>query len=427
MSTVYNLSLEEAIRAAFKNNLDIQMEEQEISAAQAALLGARSEFLPKLSANAGYEHVDSVLSLPQTQNTKKDPGIHSGYRNDNKVGLELEQAIYNGGANTVNLQQKQVKLRIQKETLRARKLDAEFEVKRLYYGLLLAHETLRIAQNLLDQARSHFENVKNKYEQGSASRFDRLQSSVQVSRLGPELIKAKNAVDLIEAELKRFLGLKMQDPIRLKDRFIYSPIEIKESEFLKLAYLEQPEMTLMALGVDINKWSIEMAKAGSKPQINLQLGSQYRSNDTGDMINSRHSNWQAGVSVRIPIFDGFSTKAKVDEAKARYAQAKLQKEDLGDKVAVDIRKACLELQKARSVIDSQKDGIEEAREALKIAGVRYDNGEGTNLDVMDAQVSLSQVEKNLSEGIYDYLMAEIYLDRTMGQSFIREARNEKTN
>lgn len=411
----YSLSLDGAIRLAFKNNKDIQIQEQEVAVAEAGIVGARSEFLPRLNANAGYTRNDSVLALSQTQSMKKDPGIFTGYKNDNKAGLELDQNIFDGGANTANFRQAQVKLKIQEETLRQRKLDTEFEVKRLYHGLLLAYETERIAQDLLDQAKSHYEEVKKKYEQGTASRFDLLQSKVQVSKLMPELIKAKNTVDLIEAELKKLLGVKLQTSFKLKDNLSYNPIEINESEFLKAAYLDRPEMILMALGVDVNKWSIEMAKAGHKPQVNVSLGYNYRSNDLGDMVNSRHNSWNAGISVSVPIFDGFSTKAKVDEAKARYAQAKLEKDNLSEQVAVDIRKACLDLQKAQAIIDSQKDNIEEAKEALKIAEVSYDNGEGTNLDVMDTQVSLSQVEKNLSEGIYDYVMAKAYLDRTMGQ------------
>ena len=199
---------------------------------------------------------------------------------------------------------------------------------------------------------------------------------------------------------------------------MYIPVAVNEKEFLQVAYLNKPEMQLAALGVDMNKWSIEMAKAGDKPQVNAQMGYTYRSNDLGDMFNSRHSNWEAGFSVRIPIFDGFSTKAKVDEAKARYAAAGLEKMDTSDRIAVDIRRACLDLKKAQSVIESQKDAVGESREALKIAEVRYDNGEGTNLDVLDAQVSLSEVEMNLSGGIYDYLMAKAFLDRTMGKSFL---------
>jgi outer membrane protein TolC len=423
----YNLSVEEAIRVAFKNNKDIQIEEEGVNIAKAGILAARSAFLPKLNANSGYTHNGGVLSLPVTLSTKKDIGVFTGYKNDNKAGIELDQNIFSGGANTANLRKKQVNLRIQWETLRARKLDIEFEVKRLYYGQLLARETEKIAQSLLAQAKSHYEEVKNKFEQGTASRFDLLQSKVQVSKLEPELIKAINALDLISAELKKLLSLKLRFQVELKDDFSYSPIEIQESEFLKIAYLEKPEMNLLSLGVDVSKWSIEIARAGDRPQVNANAGYNYRSNDWGDMINKRHNNWDAGISVSIPIFDGFSTKAKVDEARARYKQAKLEKENLGEEVAVDIKKACLDLQKAQSVINSQKDSIEEAAEALKIAEVRYDFGEGTNLDVMDAQVSLSAVKKNLSEAVFDYLMAQAFLSRTMGQSNIKESIDEKTH
>jgi outer membrane protein TolC len=165
-----------------------------------------------------------------------------------------------------------------------------------------------------------------------------------------------------------------------------------------------------------------MAKAGCRPQINTELGYNYRSNNLANMFNNRHSNWNAGVAITIPVFDGFSTKAKVDAAKARYAQAVLEKDNLGDQIAVDIRSACLDLKQAESIINSSKDNIEEAKEAVRISEVSYDNGEGTNLDVLDTEISLSQIEKNLSEGIYDYLMARANLDRTMGHEFLQEAK-----
>ena len=421
------LSLDETIRIAFKNNKDIQVQEQEILAAKAGILGARSEFLPKVDINAGYSHAGTVLKMAPQPGAKKDPGIFTGFENSNSLGLELNQNLYNGGANTAGLHQAQLKLQIQETSLRARKLDTEFEAKRLYYGLLLAYETERIARDLLGQAKSHYEEVRQKFDNGTASRFDVLQSKVQVSKLAPELIRAQNAVSLIGAELKKLLGVKMQENISLKEKLSYNPILVQENEFLKTAYLDNPEVTLLALGVDAGKWSITRAKAADRPQVNAGLGYNYISNDVGDMFNSRHSNWNSGISVSIPIFDGFSSKAKVDEAKARYAQAVLQKDDLSDRIAVDIKKACLDLQKAQSLIDSQKDSVEEAKEALKISEVSYANGEGTNLDVLDSQVSLSQIEKNLSEGIYDYLMAQAFLDRTRGMNFLKEDSNEKKN
>ncbi|MBU0548636.1 MAG: TolC family protein [Candidatus Omnitrophica bacterium] len=411
------LSLRDTILTAFKSNIDIQIQEQELVISRSDILGAKSEFLPQLDLNAGYARNGAVASA--VAHGKKEAGVFTGYKNDNSLGAGLSQVVYSGGFNAANLNQARLSLKIAEETLRAKKLDIEFEAKRLYYGLLLAYETERIAQELTGNAKDHYEDVKNRYTQGLSSRFDLLQSSVQVSLTIPELVKAKNAVELIKAELKKLLSFKQQQPLEVTDKQLsYTLIDIKEGDFLKQAYLNKPEMALRTLGVDINKWSIQMAKSGWRPQINANAGYDFRSNNWGNMINKPHSNWNVGFKLSLAVFDGFSTKAKVDAAKARYSQAVLTKENLVEQIAVDVRQACLDLKQAEQVINSQKDNVGQAKEALEIAKVSYDNGEAKNLDVLDAQISLGQIETNLSQGIYDYLMAHAELDRTLGKSFI---------
>ncbi|MFH1440734.1 MAG: TolC family protein [Candidatus Omnitrophota bacterium] len=415
------LSLEESISIAFKNNKDIRIQKEEIRVAKAGILEAQSQLLPKLNLDASYVHTGEILSLSSSvlSSTKKDSGVVTGYKNDNQLGLSLTDVVYNGGANISGLKQSIVSFNAQKEILRARELAMEFETKRLYYGLLLAIETRRIAQELLDQSKEHYEDVKRKFEQGTASKFDLLQSKVQVSKVFPEVVKAENAVDLTMADLNKLLGLDVRTYITPKESLSFLPIEIEEEEFLKQAYLNQPEMILKSLGIDIEKWNIKIAKASNRPQVNAGLGYSYRSNDIGDMFNNKHSNWNAGFTVSIPIFDGFSSRAKVERAKSRYIQSILEKTNLIDRIAVEIRQACLDLEYSRAIIDSQEANVGEAEEALRISEVRYDNGVGINLDVLDAQVSLSQIEENLSGGIYDYLMAKASLDRTMGKSILR--------
>ncbi|MDD4955821.1 MAG: TolC family protein [Candidatus Omnitrophica bacterium] len=419
-------SVNDAMDTAFSNNKDIKIQEKELNVARANILGAKSEFLPQLSSQASYTHNGAVLNVGSSivNTTKKDLGVVTGYNNDNKIGVSLDQIVYNGGANVANLRQNELNLKVAEQTLRATKLDVEFETKRLYYGLLLAYETLRITQELVDQAELHYENVKDKFNHGTASRFDVLQSKVHVAKLLPELVKARNAVKLMKEDLKKIIGVDMKSTIDVNDALTYKLMPLNEKEFLKEAYLNKPEMILKSLGIDISQWGIKLARSNGLAQINADLGYYYRSNDVGDMFNNRHSNWSAGVVVRMPIFDGFATKAKVDEAKAKYAKAILSKENVSDQIQVDIKKACLDLKQAFSIIKSQRASIIEARDALRIAEVGYDNGVDINLDVLDAQVSLGQVQQNLASAIYDYLMAEAYLKRTMGQGYIKEVKNE---
>ena len=416
LDTARSLSLKDAIGIAYLNNKPIQIQEEEIDVAKAGILGAKSAFWPKLSAQYGYTYNGFSFNLgPIAQNSKKDPGIFTGYANDNKVNLSVNDTVYNGGADIAVLKEARLGLKVQEETLRARKLDVAFDAKRLYYGLLLAYETERITEDLFHQAQAHYDDVKTMFDQGTSSKFDVLQSSVQVSKIVPEVVKAKNAIQIITAEFKKLLGIKMEEEVKITGHLRYKPAEIKEAESLSTAYRSNPEMILKILGIDINKWEIEYAKAGYYPQVDANFGYAYRSNNLNTIFDYRHSDWSLGATVGLSIFDGMSTKAKVDAAKAKYGQARLEKENFSDQLVVDVKTACLDMVEADAIVKSQRDAIVEAKDALRIAEIGYDNGVTKNLDVLDSQVSLSQVEKNLAEGTYDYLVAEAQLDKVMGK------------
>ncbi len=414
----FSLSFADAVSLAFKNNKDILIQESQIKAAKAKILRAQGEFLPKVNVNSGYTHRDSVMNLgsSQTNNLDKDLGVFVGYEDEKKVGISIEQPIFEGGRNIAALKQAKLKLKVQQENLRALKLAVEFETQRLYYGILLAYETERIAQELLKQAKSHYEIVKRKFEEGASSRFDLLQSKVQVSKVVPQFVRAQNAKELILSEFKKLVGLRTKDPVALKDQLTYSLIDLNEESLLRIAYRKRPELIIRALEINIGEEDISAAKAAGRPRVNAGFNYEYKSDDIEDIFNSKHNNWNAGLSISLPLFDGFSAKAKVDEAKARYRQAELSEEDMQETVALEVRKAVLSLIQAQAIVESQQDSLEEAREAVRIAEVRYDNGGGTNLDVLDAQVSLSQIENNLNQGIYDYIMGNAYLNRIMGVS-----------
>ena len=411
------LNLKDAIRVAMINNRSIQIQEEEVEYAKGNILYARSLFLPQVNAEYTYTFNSTVFYSDSIPGHRVDTRVFTGFKNDNAAGFTAQETIYNGGANVANLKEANISLKVQTETLRAAKLDIEFEAKRLFYGLLLAYETKRIAQDLVDQAQAHYEEVKTMFGQGTASKFDVLQSKVKVSTLIPQLVSADNNVEIIKVDLKKLLVIDLRDPVRLDGMLAYKKVDIKEDEFLGEAYRRRPEMIIKLLGVDLNKWAIEYAKAGWLPQVNANANYMYRTDNLNNLVNPDHNLWSIGVTASMPLFDGFATKAKVDEARARYNQARLQKEDYVDALAVDVRTACLDLRKAYSLIDAQTDSLGEATEALRLSEVRYTNGVGINLDVFDSEVSLAQVRQSLAQATYDSIMAKAQLDRLRGREY----------
>ena len=425
VSNIHNLSIENAVALAFKNNKEILAQEKEIEIARARILGAVSESLPKIDLNGGYSHQDAVMSIGPAAVSKKDIGVFVGYNNQNDLGVSARQPLFEGGKNLALFKCSRIELKIQEESFRVRRHAVEFETKRLYYGLLLAYETERINGELVSQAKSHYMDVERRFREGAASRFDLLQSKVQISKVEPELARAQKAKNLIAEELKKLLGLERMDVILLTGELAYTLIQIDEDRFLEQAQSMRPELEMRSLEINADKQGIKIARSGWLPKINGEFN-YYSKSDAfmKDVFNSQHNNWNIGVRVTIPIFDGFSAKAKVDEAKARYSQTIIKKEDVEDQVVLEIRHACFDLSEAKTIIDSAQEGVESAREALKIAEASYREGQVTNLDVLDAQISLSQIEKNLSDAIYDYIVALAYLDKSIGRSPFEETKNE---
>ena len=412
------LSLDDTIRMALDNNRDIKIQEEEISFAKANIMSAQSKFFPQASIGYGFTYNDAVYTTTALPNRRKDTRIFTGYKSNNQLTLSGSQMIYDGGASIANLKEARVQLKIQEETLLLNKLNIEFEARRLYYGLLLAYETLRINQDLVDQATAHYENVRNKFQQGTSSRFDALQSKVQVSKLIPPLVQSQNSVEIISNDLKKLLYLDIGCRIKLKESLNYRPVDVNLEEFLAEAYKNSPLLHVRGLEVEFEKWAIEYAKSGWYPNVNAAGNYIGTSDNMASMMNSRHDNWNLGLTANFSIFDGMSTLAKVKEARARYSQAILSKENVYEQIGVDVRRGCLDLKESHAVILSQKDSLAEAKDALNISYIGYDNGVMINLDVIDAQVSLSQVQKNLAGGIYDYLMAKAYLDKVMGREYL---------
>lgn len=419
---ITDFNIETAVLTSFENNRSIQEQKTNLKKAYANKLYAISNFLPKAEVGYSYTHNDALYTIAAPANAEIDPRTFIGYENDNLFSISVEQDIFKGGAHVATFKQSALELISQREVYRATILETEYETKRLFYGLLLAYEIERIARDLVTQAEAHYKEVQSKYGQGTASKFDLLQSKVQVAEVIPQLVRAESSIQLILVEFKKLLTLNLRERITINGKLEFDHIEISEDAFLAEALVRRPEMIIRNLDVDIEKWGIELAKATGVPQVTGNFEYFGRSNNIGTMLRKQRETWYIGLKAVIPVFDGLATPAKIDEARARYADAKLSKDDYKDQIAVDIKKTCLDLVEAETIIAAQKDSVVEAREALRLSEVRYNTGVGINLDVLDSQVALAQVEQSLAEAMYDYIMAKANLNRIMGREFSKEIK-----
>ena len=114
------------------------------------------------------------------------------------------------------------------------------------------------------------------------------------------------------------------------------------------------------------------------------------------------------------IFDGLLTHGKVIQADAQFARAQTDLADQSRQIELAVRTAYSDFIEAKEVLDSQAKVQEQADEALREAKARTDAGTGTQLDVLDAETSLTQARTTQIQALHDYTAARAKLERAIG-------------
>ena len=147
------------------------------------------------------------------------------------------------------------------------------------------------------------------------------------------------------------------------------------------------------------------------PQVSASASNKWYS---GDWPGDDNENWTAAVGVSLNVFDSGVTAAKVNAAEASLYKAEETYRQTKDSVQLDVRNNYLSLREAEKRIATSRVAVDSAEEDYRISQLRYQAGVGTNIDVMDAQVALTQAKNNYVQALYDYNTSSAALAKAMG-------------
>ena len=169
-----------------------------------------------------------------------------------------------------------------------------------------------------------------------------------------------------------------------------------------------------------------VAGAESSPKFDFvsQYGWRYQADDFGFDGNNWSPNWTASISLSMPIFNGFSTKASVRKARVDSRQAELGYEKTREQVELQVRDAYLRYGEANERLMSQRKTIEQAEEGLRISRIRYQNGIGTQLEILSSESALTLARSNFVQATHDAALAVYRLLRVTGMENFDELKEQ---
>ncbi|OGU77091.1 MAG: hypothetical protein A2V93_01595 [Ignavibacteria bacterium RBG_16_34_14] len=421
--SIINLTLGDAVKIALENNRDIQLAKLDLKKADEQINEAYADVWPSINAVGEYNRniKSPVLFIPP--NTPFNPSSQTmtfslGAKNSYNVRATLNQTIFSAKVNTA--------IKIANDYYDYFKYSAEstedeiiFQVKQAFYAVLLTKELINVSQKGYDVAKVNYENVRHQYEQGVSSEYDFLRAEVQLANVDPFRIQAKNNFEMAKNGLKNLLSIKLDKEINVIGKFELEPLDnelLKESE--NLLFENNPMLTALDLQVSVMDKVISLERAGYFPVLSGFANYQWQTQDnTFDFSKYLWANTiTVGLSLSLPVFDGFRRNARIDQAIIDKDKLQLNKLKVEEGLKIQLVQAQLKMKEAEERVLAQVKSLKQAERTVEIAQSRYKNGIGTQLEILDTQSSLTMVQTNYSQAIYDYLIAKAQWEKLIGNS-----------
>jgi len=326
--------------------------------------------------------------------------------------IELSYNVYTAGVRTA-------RIRAAEEQLRFDQLDVErlteqlrLDVSNDYYDLQQADEQVRINRAAVTNAEASLRDAQAREQAGVGTRFDVLQSQVQLANASQDLTNALSEQQIARRQLVNRLSLAQSanavaaDPVEIAGIWNL-PLE----ESIIQAFQNRAELQQQLVQRNISEQNRRIALAGTRPRV--AVSSSYNLSDTFNDDESFGDNYAVGANVTWNLYDGGASQASARAQSANIAIAETNFADTRNQVRFEVEQAYSNLQSNLANIQTASVGLEQAREALRLARLRFQAGVGIQTEVIDAEDSLTQAEGNRVTAILNYNRALASLNRAI--------------
>ncbi|MBO9204229.1 MULTISPECIES: TolC family protein [Niastella] len=414
------LSLKEALQQALKNKSEAIKAKLDEENSQNKIEEARSRALPQINGTAGLTY-NPILQLSAISgDLAGQPGktllIPFGQKWNGSASVNVSQTLFDKSVFTA--------LKASKTTQQYYQLvsgltDEQIieKVATQYYQVLVQRQQLVVIDSNIATTTRVMNVIEGQFKNGLAKKIDLDRSKVNLSNLQAQRQQLNNAVQLQENTLKFYMGIPIETAISV-------PASALDSIEPKLAIMDNaPDVKKMSDYQVLKKQEEllvlqkEATTAGFYPSLSLSGSYGYSGLSKSFPVGSG-SNWfdyaSVGVNLKVPIFNGFSTRSKVRQAdvEIRKLQADIKNTELGLNLAHQNAKT--QLGNSIITLNNQKTNVALAEEVYTNSQNNYAQGLAPLTDLLDAENSLTTAQNNYTNALLDYRIAEIQLIKAQG-------------
>ena len=440
------LDVAQCVTMALEKNAQALMAQDDVDAAKERIGQAKSARLPKVSAEVGLSHFEadddsggglaSLLSASSGTTPLKiagallqpsgvdygdlfegvgsllmTPSSMESYKDARRDHLVASQVLYAGGQVKAAIKASEYLTRSTEWQKQAKLNDLEYETKQAYYDCLLARAMVRVAQESVQTFERHRADAQQMLDVGVVSNFELLRAKTELGARQADLTAAKNAERLALVNLRRVLTLPQDAPVKLIGK-LEIPSEPESLDgLLKQAQDIRPEIRALDNGIQAGQQNVKRMKGQYLPKASSQV--EYTHTLHGGLFSQ--DGWTFSVGAQWDIYVGGKRVHDVGEAEAKLRSLDHQKQDLLRLIEMDVRAAHIQMEDALARIEREKGTVELGLEGRRLASLRFQEGVGTQADMLDAELALTNAETALVRAMHDCAVAKAAIDKAAGR------------
>ncbi len=415
---VKHISLEECVRVAVENNHTYKKAVLDKLKAEAKVTEAYGlSVFPKINGTVNYSNAikRGVFKIDA-------PGFSGtfpiGSKHTFTAGVTVEQPLLTG-AMFLAVEIAKTYAEISEKAENYSEDDLILKVRQAYYTYLLADAFVKLADFQIKRADENRKNTDVMYKAGLIAEYDYIRANVTYQNLIPEKTGAINQKKQAMNNLKLLMGINLNDSLAITDSLTFEKIALpdylnrKDSLLAKNHLVQQMELQTRLQDLNASyEWTKHLPELQAFGNWQIQAFDEKFVPKDWDYFNSLN----VGLALRVPIFKGFATNSKVEQAKIDY---KISEENLINTrktVENNFDNIVLQIKKAYEQVYAYKASMDEAERGYQIAVKRFNTGLGTQLEVTDALGALLTAQVNYLQSVYDYRLNHARLDMLMGKS-----------
>jgi len=342
-----------------------------------------------------------------------------GRENTYVAQLTVAQTLFQGGKVGAGLRGARAFRRAAAAQLEETRRDVAYRVRQAYLGAVFAQRLQDIAEASQAQTGEHLRRVTLNHQVGASADYDLLRAQVESANQEPLVIAARNGAETALLELRRLVNIPADEPVELVSTLLTSSDSLPEVDLVALQaeIADRPAIVAAEAGVEMRREAVRVYRADRYPALRFSMvyaGQAYPSG-TFPAYRDFRKDWNASLSLSLPVFDGGRTRGAVQMAQADLMLAETQLQQTREAVAIDVEQARSELVRARALVAARRQTVAQAVRAHQLASVRYANQIAAAIEVSDARLALQQARVNEAQATRDYLLAIAGVERALGR------------